>query len=286
MIDFKEFKNQAIETATSPTAFTWYAIAGVIATGITTFLATYKWAKEIDTIDDTNPFKKWWHAPFKRKVTDAARTALIFAGPVVLGIGTCYCIKHSHDLSMTDISNAEETISSLMKANNFLIDKANGVGATAAGVALSKMDSKTDIYAVNSGKYSFSDDPEGELEDYGKPVLFCDEFCWDDGPQWFESTIFDVMMAEQELQKLISIRGYATLWEFHSFLGLKLDEEEDKWKNFCGWDNELAFKRGQYQWVEFAHHRDISSDGRPYYAIRYVSSPGFAEEFEWIYNDS
>ena len=286
MIDFQTFKHQAIETVTSPTAFSWYGIIGVVATGVATFLATCKWKEEVDTIDDENPIKKWWHAKPKQKLIDAGKTILIFAGPVIIGAGTCYCIKHGNDLAIKDISTAEDTISNLMKANNFLIDKSNSAGAAAAGVAMSKLNGQTDICNTCSGKYSFSDDPEGEIEDYGQPVLFCDEFCWDDGPQWFESTIFDVMMAEQELQKLISIRGYATLWEFHSFLGLKLDEEEDKWKNFCGWDNELAFKRGQYQWVEFAHHRDISSDGRPYYAIRYVSSPGFAEEFEWIYNDS
>lgn len=288
MIDFQTFKHQAIETITSPTAFSWYGIVGVVATGVVTFIATCKWKDKVDTADDENPLKKWWHAKPKQKVIDAAKTALIFVGPVAIAVATCYCIKHGNDLALTDISNAENTISNLITANNFLIDKADGIGAATAGVALSKLNNRTDICAINSGKYSFSDDPEGELEDYGKPVLFCDEF-WqddDDGPRWFESTIFDVMMAEQDLNKMVSIRGYATLWEFYSFLGIHLDKEKDEWKKNCGWDNNLAFKRGQYPWVEFGHHRDILPDGRVYYALRYVSSPGFAEEFEWLYHDS
>ena len=36
-MDFKMLKQKVVHIVASPTAFSWYGIAGVIATGITTF---------------------------------------------------------------------------------------------------------------------------------------------------------------------------------------------------------------------------------------------------------
>ena len=58
MIDFQTFKHQAIETITSPTAFSWYGIVGVVATGVVTFIATCKWKDKVDTDDDEKQKKK------------------------------------------------------------------------------------------------------------------------------------------------------------------------------------------------------------------------------------
>ena len=45
MIDFKSLLNNTKSTLTSPTAFSLYGVAGVVATGILTFLATKKWVE-------------------------------------------------------------------------------------------------------------------------------------------------------------------------------------------------------------------------------------------------
>lgn len=161
-----------------------------------------------------------------------------------------------------------------MIANNLLTDKAK---AMATGAALAKLDSKNEEekYDIITPHYSFSDDPDGETEDYGKKVLFYDEYCED----WFESTIFDVVMAEEQLHKLLSIRGYAALGEFRSLLHLSYED----WMYLDGWDLEVGYKRGEYGWVDFVHNRRFLDDGRVYYILRYCKSPAFVEEFEYDY---
>lgn len=199
---------------------------------------------------------------------------MIFAGPIAIGVGTCYCIKHGNDAWKALYSFKCDEIQDLMIANNLLTDKAK---AMVTGAALAKLDSKTEEeqYEIVSPNYSFSDDPEGEVEDYGKKVLFYDDYCED----WFESTIFDVLMAEEQLHKLISIRGYAALGEFRSLLHL----EHEDWMYLDGWDLEVGYKRGQYGWVDFVHSRRFLDDGRVYYMLRYCNSPAFVEEFEYDY---
>ena len=264
MIDFKTMGQKAIRTATSPTAFSWYGIAGVIATGVVTFLATCKWKdKRKDKLfEDEEP-------SMSEKVKDAVETALIFAPPVGVAAATCYCIKHGNDKALA-------TVNKLVDANTFLSNKITNTTSAAAGAIAERMKNQLEGRENTCLDANlFSGDP-AEIEDHGKVVLFYDTFA----ERWFESTIFDVLRAEEEVHKFFNLRGYVSVAEFQAFLHL----EPDQWAQMCGWDDDIGHKRG-YLWVEFGHERKILDDGRVYYTINYLIPPIFDEEFEWIMQD-
>lgn len=276
---------------TSPTAFSIYGVIGVAATGVLTFLSTKKWVnwredyrndcKKATILNESPYYEKTPEEkledykqalkkrPLKEKLNEAAGTALIFAPPVLSAVGTSYSIMHGNRKAMAAVGD-------LISANNFLSRKVSNGAALAAGAIAGKANqNELPEGNVSSGKYLFSDDPN-EVEDYGKAVLFYDEYA----EHWFESTIFDVMMAEQEVHKFFNLRGYVSVGEFHSFLSQKSEE----WMERCGWDDEIAFKHG-YSWVEFKHYRHFTDDGRPYYIIEYASKPAFAKVFEYLTDD-
>lgn len=266
MIDIKSFSKQAIRTMTSPTAFSWYAVAGVIATGVVTFLATCKWKdRKRDKIFEEGEDK---HTTVK----DVVETALIFTPPVLTAGVTCYCIKHGNNMSM-------ETIGTLTEANNFLSGKLTRSASAAAGLAVGKMNNQSEDREVTCLDANLLSGDPAEIDDHGRVVLFHDTFC----DRWFESTIFDVVRAEEEVHKFFSLRGYVSVAEFQAFLHLPISDEYG-WTQLCGWDDNVGYKRG-YLWVEFTHDRKILDDGRVYYTINYVIPPVFDEEFEWIMQD-
>ena len=272
----KSTGQKAIRMATSPTAFSWYGVAGVIVTGVVTFLATCKWQEKknerFDKIfnDDPDDLNENDRDP-KERVKEIAETALIFTPPVLVAAGTCYCILHGN-------SKALETVGKLTEANNFLSNKFSRASSAAAGMAVGEVKSQLERDPNPNTCLDcnlFSGDP-AEIDDHGKVVTFYDTFT----ERWFESTIFDVLRAEEEVHKFFSLRGYVSVAEFQAFLHL----DPDQWTTLCGWDDNIGLKRG-YLWVEFGHERKIAADGRVYYTINYLIPPIFDEEFEWIMQD-
>ena len=254
---------KVVHAITSPTAFSWYGIAGVIATGITTFWATCKWKnmqrdKIFDDEEDEEPTKI-------EKLKQVGKTALIFACPISTAALTCYCIKHGNDLAMC-------TIDQLYTANNVLSNRTKDM---ALGLAAGELRNKMSIAGetpIKTSAGSFSDDPVGEVEDFGKKVLFYDDYC----QRWFESTIFDVMKAEIEANKIFALRGFVAVGEYHALLGLDVEE----WTYMCGWDATRGIRHG-YAWIDYKHYRALTDDGKPYYIIKYEFTPSWLEEFEW-----
>ena len=262
-MDFQTFKQKAIHTATSPTAFSWYGIVGVVATGITTFWATCKWKNmQHDKIFDEEENKERTRV---EKLKRAGKTALMFSCPIATAAVTCYCIKHGNDLALN-------TIDQLYTANNILSNRGKDM---ALGLAAGELRNKMNVAENAPTKTSagaFSDDPVGETEDFGKKVLFYDDYC----ERWFESTIFDVMKAEIEANKIFALRGFTAVGEYHALIGLDTED----WTYHCGWDAGRGMRQG-YAWIDYRHYRMLTEDNKPYYIIKYEFSPVWLEEFEW-----
>lgn len=277
---------------TSPTAFSIYGVIGVAATGVLTFLSTKKWDDWINsyrydckkaTILNVSPYydktteqkKEDYHQalkkrPVKEKIKEVATTALIFTPPVLAATGASWSIMHGNRKAMAAVGD-------LISANTFLSRKVTNSAALAAGALANEAKNQAiqEDRNVSSGAYFFSDDTN-EVEDYGKPVLFYDTYV----ENWFESTIFDVMMAEEDVHKFFNLRGYVSVGEFQSFL----KQPSEEWMERCGWDDEIAYKHG-YSWIDFKHHRCIAEDGRIYYTIEYAAAPAFAKVFEYLTDD-
>jgi len=270
--------------ATSPTAFSWYGIAGVFATGALTFFATKKWLtwrnkKRAETIEQwmneseksdirLDQFLK--DQPIKDKLKEAAGTVLIFTPPFAAALLTSLSIYKGNNDAMKLVSN-------LTDANNMLASRLGRYKDFAAGAAVNEARHRKfeNTLQTKDQRIYFSDDPN-EVEDYGKVVHFYYEYTEEE----FDSTIMNVLLAERELQKYFSLRGYAAVNELRALYGLDIGG----WYSECGWDDEIGYRKG-YLWIEFSHHRTILEDGSVCYVIRNVIEPSFAEEFEWIYDN-
>lgn len=88
----------------------------------------------------------------------------------------------------------------------------------------------------------------------GEPVLFYEEY----SHRYFESTIEQVIAAQYHTNRNFVLRGYTTLNEFYTFLGLEPTDNGD----VLGW----AVEDDLY-WVDFNNHKTVLDDGLEVYII-------------------
>lgn len=83
----------------------------------------------------------------------------------------------------------------------------------------------------------------------------------------FVSTIENVQRAEYELNRLFILRGYASVNDFLTFMGV---QEKGLGERF-GWSFDIGVDYG-YEWIDFSHEK-IDYDGREAYLIHYPFEP-------------
>ena len=299
MIDLKAIAKQTGEKLTSPTAFSWYGVAGIVATGVLTFLSTKKWIERRDLnreeywdnaeqkilADSSNTLsfdeaiaitdayeEELKNRPIKEKVREAVETALIFAPPVAAAVGSGYCILHGNN-------KWAETTGMLINSNNRLTTRLDKYKAFAAGAATSEVrkhvESEDEMVSCPEHRLYFSND-DLQHEDYGTRYRFCIE----GRDIEFVSTPLEVLMAEYEFNKLIwglRFGEFGSLNEFLDMLGT--DGEPDG--NYCGWSKEAGFDNG-YSWVGFTHVKIDYDDGERGYMICFDSEPTYDELFNQL----
>jgi hypothetical protein len=77
--------------------------------------------------------------------------------------------------------------------------------------------------------------------------LFYDDF----SGRIFESTIEKVLEAEYNINRDLSMQGYATLNEFYDYLGLVPIDGGDE----LGWSSGMNFDYYWQEWIDFGHHK-------------------------------
>lgn len=83
----------------------------------------------------------------------------------------------------------------------------------------------------------------------------------------FVSTIENVQRAEYELNRLFILRGYASVNDFLTFIGV---QEKGLGERF-GWSFDIGVDYG-YEWIDFSHEK-IDYNGREAYLIHYPFEP-------------
>lgn len=297
MVDFKELLKEAKSTLTSPTAFSWYGVAGVVATGILTFLATKKWVElrsEIkeecwdkaenkiisednkptitldEAIDITTAYEKELKdRPFKEKMKEVAQTALIFTPPIAAAVGTSLCILHGNNKALASIGD-------LATANDLLSMRLDKYKSFAAGAltseAIKHQKSEDDDEEVSRDPhrlYFSNDDLPHEF--YGKRTRFYVEYTQKE----FYSTPLEVVMGEMEFNRVVwdkRIGEFGSLNELLDMIGAPLED----YGTYCGWSKEAGFDNG-YSWVGITHHKIDFDDGESGYLIHFESEPTYDE---------
>lgn len=287
MVDFKELLKEAKGTLTSPTAFSWYGVAGVVATGILTFLATKKWddwfysnrveyldeayedcQKSNDIYTDSLYRNKLKDRPFKEKAKEVAGTALIFAPPFAAAVGTSLCILHGNNKALSSIGD-------LAAANNLLSVRLDKYKSFAAGAltseAIKHRESEDDEEVSRDPHRLYFSNDDLPHEFYGKRTRFYVEYTQKE----FYSTPLEVVMGEMEFNRVVwdkRIGEFGSLNELLDMIGAPLED----YGAYCGWSKEAGFDNG-YSWVGITHHKIDFDDGESGYLIHFESEPTYDE---------
>lgn len=215
---------------------------GVVVTTIMAVKATPKALKKIEEAEEV----KGEELTTVEKVKTAGT---VYVPTIIMGVGTITCIFGANILNKRQqaalmsayalVDNAykdykrknielygEDAHNSILES--LAIEKAKDVGITA------------DTFATRTCL---------TMEDScGDPVLFYDT--WSD--RYFESTIEKVIDAEYHINRNFTLRGFVTLNEFYTFLGLEETEHGDS----LGWTIE-----DEMYWVDFNHRKVELEDG-------------------------
>ena len=89
--------------------------------------------------------------------------------------------------------------------------------------------------------------------------LFYDDF----SNRYFESTMEQVVKAEYEINKKISLWGGAGLNEFYEYL----DIPQVDYGNFLGWSSGALMEMAWSDWLDFHHEKVVMDDGLECYII-------------------
>lgn len=95
--------------------------------------------------------------------------------------------------------------------------------------------------------------------------LFFDDFSM----RYFESTMEDVVKAEYNLNRALSIDNYACINEFYEFLGIDKIAGGDQ----LGWSEEKLFETTWCSWLDFRHEKAVMDDGLECHIIYMAAEP-------------
>lgn len=295
MIDFKEVLGTFKAKATSPTAFSWYGVAGVVVTGALTFISTMKWIEwkdrersryateasknEQGKIEYGTMKEKEKNPSTRQKIKEAVGSVAIFTPPILTAFCTSWCIRHGNAKALNSVGALEQ----LVNSQAMRIDKYKGF---AVGALASELNKKPDDERVcNDPHHLYFSEDDLQHEDYGKELIFYIEGVETDTGErtWFKSTMLEVLMAEYEFNKFLwnGRNGeFASLNELLVMYGAN----EVTYGDGYGWSKEAGYDNG-YNWVGFKHRKIHFDDGTYGYLIIFESEPTFDEVYEWFISD-
>lgn len=106
---------------------------------------------------------------------------------------------------------------------------------------------------------------ESDIQPADGMKLFYDDF----SGRLFESTIEKVQEAEYNINRDLSMQGYATLNQFYDYLGLVPIESG----NDLGWSADMNFDYYWQEWIDFGHHKTTMGDDLECIMITMFSEP-------------
>ena len=233
----------------SSTILSCISAAGVVATTIMTSKATVKAIDilESEELDAKEKFKK---------------AAPIYAPAAAVGAGTVACIFGSNVLSTRSQASI---ISAYAVANRAYKQYRNKIIDICGTDAEKQIRDEIIIDEANPPEeVECFEDLEGTAALFYEPISHT---C-------FYSTVGNVMRAEYQLNRTISVRGYIYLNEFYDLLGIDTTPEGEK----LGWVIE-----DEDYWVDFDHRKVTLKDGRECYVIEAELDPSY-EMFDYHYN--
>lgn len=218
---------------------------GLVATAVLTAKAT---PKAMTRVEDAR--EKKGEELTKVETVIAATPAYI--PPIITGVATLACMFGANALSKRQQASLISAYALLDNSYKEYKKKVNEVYGEGANEHVKE--------EIAKDKYEDSDiKPSEGLK------LFYDDF----SGRLFESTIEKVQEAEYNINRDLSMQGYATLNEFYDYLGLVPIEGGDD----LGWSAAMNFDYYWQQWIDFGHHKTTMGDDLECIMITMFSEP-------------
>lgn len=218
----------------SSTILTWIGAAGVVATAVTAVKATSKAAALLEQAKE----EKEDDLTILEKIKVAGPAYIPSA---LIGASTIACIFGANILNkrqQASVVSAYAIIDNSYKEYKAKLKELYGEDADKEieGEVAKVQYDRNDIMPIEDGKQ-----------------LFFDYFSL----RYFESTMEEVLRAENAFNKNYSLCGYAALNEFYDTLGIpRVDYGYE-----LGWSKEAADMFYGYDWIDFEHERVDLGDG-------------------------
>lgn len=218
---------------------------GLVATAVLTATATPKAMTRVDKAREEKGEELT-----KVEVVIAAAPAYI--PPVLTGLATLGCMFGANTLNkrqQASMASAYALVDTSFK------EFKKKVGEVYGEDAVQKVQAE-----IAKDKYEESDiQPEDGMK------LFYDDF----SGRLFESTIEKVQEAEYNINRDLSMQGYATLNGFYDYLGLVPIDGGDE----LGWSAGMNFDYYWQEWIDFGHHKTTMGDDLECIMITMFSEP-------------
>lgn len=244
----------------SSTILTCIGAIGVIGTSVMAVKATPKALKLIGEATDEKGEELT-----KLEIVRVAAPAYIPS--VVIGIGTISCIFGANVLNKQKQAAITSAYMLVDRAYKDYRNKVKELLGEETDIqireAIAKDKRDEDITGFVPGLGSLGGD--------GEKYLFYEE----NRGKYFEATMSDVLNAEYHLNRNFALRGFATLNEFYSFLGM----EPTEFGEVLGWEFERLSNDYDAFWIDFGHRvATVAEDGLKCYVIDMVFPPTVIED--------
>lgn len=218
---------------------------GLVATAVLTATATPKAMTRIENAREEKGEEL-------TKVETVIAAAPAYIPPVLTGLATLGCMFGANTLNKRQQASMASAYALLDTSYKEFKKK---VGVVYGEDAVQKVQAE-----IAKDKYEESGiQPEDGMK------LFYDDF----SGRLFESTIEKVQEAEYNINRDLSMQGYATLNQFYDYLGMVPIESG----NDLGWSADMNFDYYWQEWIDFGHHKTTMGDDLECIMITMFSEP-------------
>lgn len=227
----------------SATILSVISSAGVIGTAVLAIKATPK----ANRLIEESEVKKKGDKLDKRELVMIVVPA--YLPTIVTGALTICCIFGANVLNKKQQAAITSAYAMLNDSYKHYRDAAKTVyGEDADSKIQAQVAQDARIYTDDWGyqTYNMDMDPDSER------VLCYDMF----SNRYFNTTMAAIINAQYHINRNLQLRGYSTLNEFYSFLGIDDVENGDK----MGWDLQEIYEGGE-MWLDFNNQKTVMDDG-------------------------
>lgn len=241
----------------SATILSFVAVAGVVATAITSANATPKAVRALDTAKLNKGEEEL------TKIEKVKTVLPVYLPTIITGAATVACILGSNVLNQrtqASLSSAYAIVDQSYRDYRNKVKELYGEETDRKIIEAIAVEKSEHVY-ISASYLDGPCDLSLEEENRGKPVLWYEEY----SKRFFDASLEQVLTAEYHVNRNYILGGWNVLNDLYSLLGL----EETNFGEEMGW---APTDEGEF-WIEFNHRKAKLDDGTVFYILEMPFKP-------------